>query len=62
MAGDTKHSVQNAEKQIPLAVPVHVQCDGFRCLAYRNKSGTWVNYHSGEPLIGTVRIIEYNLD
>lgn len=62
MAENTKHGVQKAEKRLPLAVPVHVQCEGFRCLAYRDKTGNWINYHSGEPLKGPVRVIEYNFD
>ena len=62
MAENTKHSVQKAEKRLPLAVPVHVQGNGFRCLAYRDKHGVWINYHSGEPLKGPVHIVEYNLD
>jgi hypothetical protein len=63
MAENTKHRVpKTAGKHLPPAVPVHVQCEGFRCLAYRDKHGTWINYTSGEPLLGTVRIIEYNFD
>jgi hypothetical protein len=58
MADDT-HYVDKAEKHPALAVPVQVQCEGFRCLAYRDKNGTWINYHSGEPIKGTVRLIEY---
>ena len=61
MAEDTKLG-QKAEKRPPMAVPVQVQCESFRCLAYRNETGAWVNYHSGELLKGPVRIIEYNLD
>jgi len=62
MADDTKPCVQRVEKRLPPAVPVPVQCEGFRCLAYRDKSGNWINYHSGEPLKGAVQVIEYNLD
>ena len=61
MAEDMQQS-QKAEKRPPLAIPVHVQCDGFRCLAYRDESGAWVYYHNGELLKGPVRIIEYKLD
>jgi hypothetical protein len=61
MAEDIKQG-QKAEKRPTLAVPVHVQCEGFRCLAYRDKTGAWVNYHSGELLKGTVRVIQYNAD
>lgn len=61
MAEDRKQS-QKAEKRPPLAIPVHVQCEGFRCLAYRNETGEWVDYHNGKLLKGPVRIIEYNID
>ena len=50
------------QKDLPPAVPVHVQCGSFRCLAYRDKDGKWVDYHSREPLLGPVKIVEYNLD
>lgn len=53
-------SVQRTKRRLPLAVPVPVQCEGFRCLAYRNKEGKWLNYHSGKPLPGNVRVVEYN--
>lgn len=49
-------------KPLPLAVPVQVQCEGYRCLAYRDKKGNWLNYHSGEPLKGTVKVVEYEFD
>jgi hypothetical protein len=63
MADHTKTSVQKAAgKHLPPAVPVQVQCDGYRCLAYRDKAGNWINYHSGERLHGEVRIIEYKFD
>jgi hypothetical protein len=59
MADGTKHCVDKAEKRLPLAVPVNVQCEGFRCLAYRDEKGNWINYHSGELILGSVRVIEY---
>ena len=62
MAENTKPRVHKAGKQVPLAVPVQVQCEGFRCLAYRDKHGTWINYTSGEPLKGAVRVVEYHFD
>ncbi|HWC58414.1 MAG TPA: hypothetical protein VHC44_01875 [Verrucomicrobiae bacterium] len=46
----------------PPAVPVQVQCEGYRCLAYRDKNGTWINYHNGQPLKGTVKLVEYTFD
>jgi hypothetical protein len=60
MADNTKQVVQKAERT--QAVPVHVQCDGFRCLAYRDKNGVWVDYHNGKPLTGTVKVVEYKKD
>jgi hypothetical protein len=60
MANDTKSRVNGAEKHLPLAVPVHVQCEGFRCLAYRDKKGNWINYHNRDPINGIVRLIEYD--
>ena len=63
MAARTKQRVQiPAGKHLTLAVPVYVQCEGFRCLAYRDKSGNWINYYSGEPLQGTVTPVGYEGD
>ncbi len=58
MAEKTLHRPK-AEKRPHSVAPVHVQCEGFRCLAYRDKSGAWVDYHSGELLKGHVQIIQY---
>jgi hypothetical protein len=58
MAEDMKQR-QKAGKYPSLTVPVQVQCEGFRCLAYRNENGEWVDYHNGQLLKGPVRIVEY---
>ena len=57
-ASDPRKSVQPAKRQSPLAVPVQVQCEGFRCLAYRDPEGKWIDYCSGKPLTGKVQLIE----
>jgi hypothetical protein len=62
MAENTKVRVHQARKPLPPAVPVQVQGEGFRCLAYRDKTGAWIDYHSGEPLKGPVKVIEYGFD
>ena len=62
MAANTKHRVHHVEKPLPPAVPVQVQGEGFRCLAYRDKNGHWVDFHSGEPLHGEVKVVEYEFD
>jgi len=62
MAENTKQRVHKAGKPLPPAVPVQVQGEGFRCLAYRDRSGAWINYHNGEHLNGTVKVIEYHFD
>jgi hypothetical protein len=61
MAADGKKtSVPQTDQTLPIAV--QVQCDGFRCLAYRDKDGTWKDFHTGKTLTGNVRIIEYQGD
>ena len=63
MAENTKrHRVQQARKPLPPAVPVLIQGEGYRCLAYRDRNGVWLNYHSGDPLKGAVKIIDYQFD
>jgi hypothetical protein len=29
-------------------LPVQVQCDGFKCMAFRDKEGRWVDFFSHE--------------
>jgi len=62
MAENTKQGVHKAGKPLPPAVPVQVQGEGFRCLAYRNENGDWIDYHSGERLEGEVKVVEYKFD
>jgi hypothetical protein len=58
-----KHqAVVQRDTILPPAVPVQVQCEGFRCLAYQDQTGAWVDYHTGKTLIGDVRLIEYSGD
>jgi hypothetical protein len=62
MAENTHPRVHKARKPLPPAVPVQVQGEGFRCLAYRDENGVWLNYHSGKRLKGEVKVVEYNFD
>jgi hypothetical protein len=41
-----------------LGLPVEVQCDGFKCMAFRDKEGKWVELFSRKFLsrvLGVVR-------
>jgi len=29
-------------------LPVQVQCDGFKCMAFRDREGKWVDFFSRE--------------
>jgi hypothetical protein len=31
-------------------LPVQVQCDGFKCMAFRDREGQWVDFFSREIL------------
>jgi hypothetical protein len=33
-----------------MGVPVQVQCDGFKCMAYRDKEGRWTDFFSRQHL------------
>jgi len=33
-----------------LGLPVQVQCDGFKCMAFRDREGRWVDLFSRELL------------
>ena len=36
---------------------VWVQCKGYRCLAYSNATGKWINFYTGKKLTDFVKII-----
>ena len=57
-ASSSHKSVQQFNRRRPLFVAVRVQCEGFRCLAYRDEQGNWFDFANGKPLNGTVRVIE----
>jgi hypothetical protein len=40
---------------LDLSQLIWVQCHGYRCLAYRNAKGRWVNFYTGRVLSGTVK-------
>jgi hypothetical protein len=36
----------------PPGVPVQVQCNGFKCMAYRDKDGNWMDFFTRKCLPG----------
>lgn len=42
--------------------PVWVQCEGFRCLAYRDRRGDWRTFARDEKLPRVVRVLNESLD
>jgi hypothetical protein len=55
-------SAKGDEKYGPLprlGLPVQVQCEGFKCMAYRDKNGKWIDFFTHESLsrvLGVVRV------
>jgi hypothetical protein len=41
-------------------VPVQVQCDGFKCLAFRDKHGNWKDFFTREPLPVVLGVVMVN--
>jgi hypothetical protein len=37
-----------------------VQCNGVRCMAFRDQDGNWRNYFSRELLEGAINIVDEN--
>jgi hypothetical protein len=33
-----------------LGVPVQVQCEGYKCMAYLDKTGQWIDLFTRKPL------------
>jgi hypothetical protein len=40
-----------------LGLPVQVQCDGFKCMAFRDKEGKWVDLFSRKFLSRVLGVI-----
>jgi hypothetical protein len=38
-------------------VPVQVQCKGFKCMAYRDKDGNWVDFFTRKFLSGVLGVV-----
>jgi hypothetical protein len=49
-----------ADKKKLFACPVQVQCGAFRCLAFKDAEGNWVDFHTGKRLTGDVRVVDYD--
>ena len=37
---------------------VWIQCKGYRCMAYQNAAGKWINFYTGQELKGSVQVIK----
>ena len=40
--------------------PVIVQCADFRCMAYRDANGRWLDYFNGDEIKGEVKVVADN--
>ena len=60
MASESNDPLSGQQKKDrSFAIPVQVQCDGFRCLAHRDEQGRWIDFHTGQPLKGDVEQVEH---
>jgi len=41
-------------------LPVQVQCDGFKCMAYRDKDGNWMDLFTRKFLPGVLGVVQPN--
>jgi hypothetical protein len=53
---DTKNDQTSGQVQT-LVDLAWVQCKGYRCLAYLDATGKWINFYTGEKLTDFVKII-----
>ena len=54
--------VQNTGESVygPLprsGLPVQVQCKGFKCMAYRDKDGNWMDFFTHKFLPGVLGVV-----
>jgi hypothetical protein len=54
---DTKKDQISGPVKIPMDL-VWVQCKEFKCLAYLDETGKWINFYTGRKLTDFVKIIE----
>ena len=43
-----------------LGLPVQVQCNGFKCMAFRDKNGHWKDLFTLESLPGVLGVVKLN--
>ena len=55
----SRELVLHGDRYVPLAVPVYVQCDGGKRLAYRDSKGVWRDFQTIEALSGPVSIVPF---
>jgi hypothetical protein len=53
---DTKNDQIGEQVQIPVDL-VWIQCKEFKCLAYLDATGKWINFYTGKKLTDFVKII-----
>jgi hypothetical protein len=41
----------------PVGVPVQIQCIGYKCMAYRNREGQWVDLFSREYVTRVLGVV-----
>jgi len=39
-------------------VLVWVQCKGYRCMAYADATGEWINFYTGKKIADFIEVIE----
>jgi hypothetical protein len=53
------HADGNETRKQPITYNdlVWVQCKGYRCLAYTDSKGQWINFYTGKELTDFVKVI-----
>ena len=53
---------RNRKRESPSGLTIEqmsrVQCHGFRCIAYQDVKGRWINFYTGKLLHGLVKVIK----
>jgi hypothetical protein len=53
----------SVQKQpVPIGVPMWVQCEGYRCLAFMNRKGEWRAYSDCGKLTGVIKVLSEPVD
>ena len=58
MKDEVRNTAEPVYGPLPrLGLPVQVQCNGFKCIAYLDKNGKWMDFFTNKFLPGVLGVV-----